>query len=87
MMKLTLAVGRPPDVQVELATLEAARRLRLATPERIRREVSEVMGREVSWNTVAKYLERAVRNGKLQKRVLSQQERCMVAYYAPESES
>lgn len=83
-LKIQLQGGRPPDVRVELATLDVAEELRIATPERIRREVSQRLGRQVSWNTVAKYLNKAARDGKLEQRTLSKRRRKMVVFFRAE---
>ena len=82
--KIQLQGGRSPDVRVELATLDVAEELRIATPERIRREVSQRLGRQVSWNTVAKYLHKAARDGKLEQRTLSKRQRKMVVFFCVE---
>lgn len=80
-LKITLSPGRPPDVKIEHAVIRAVEELELATPEAIRRKASDLVGRQVSWNTVVKYLKKAQTDGKLGKRVLSNQKRHMTAFF------
>jgi hypothetical protein len=55
-IRLALSPGRPKDAQIREALVRAVQETRAANIERLRRAVSEELGREVSWRTVNRHL-------------------------------
>jgi hypothetical protein len=65
-----LRPGRPRDNEIEDAVLLAIKELEIATCEKVKRHVSQMLGKSVSWNTVKKYLEELRRRKIIRKQVL-----------------
>ncbi len=87
-VEITLSRGRPKDDFLKSIIVDAMRSdlyMNLCTPERMRKKVIEVLGRNVARITVYKHLEELVSQGFLRKRIVSEGEkRTIVVYGLPE---
>ena len=81
-VKLQLSPGRPRDFEVEQAIPVALQNIRLGTQETIRKELIRILGRQISWHTVNSHLEAGVKQGTIQKRVVSQGSRRTIAVFS-----
>jgi hypothetical protein len=69
-LSVELKPGRPRDAEVQYAVLAAIRDLRLATCEKVRLYVSQMLNRNVSWHTIKNCLEELYRARTIRKQVL-----------------
>ena len=81
-VKWQLSPGRPRDFEVEQAIPVALQNIRLGTQETIRKELIRILGRQVSWHTVNSHLESGVKQGTIQKRIVSEGTRRTIAVFS-----
>ena len=83
-VEITLSRGRPKDDFLKGIIVDAMRSdmyMNLCTPEKMRKKVIEVLGRNVARITVYKHLEELVSQGFLKKRIVSKGEKRTIAVY------
>jgi predicted transcriptional regulator len=61
--------GRPPKTEVKGRLLEILEQRQLGTTHLLKKLYRENFGKELSWNTVKKYLTKLVQEGKVEKQV------------------
>lgn len=70
-MQISLSPGRPIDMEVRKLIPTALKNIRMGTQEAVRRELYNILGRNVSWHTVNKHLDYLVRKGYVEKRIIT----------------